>query len=81
MGPGGSEGFGPLLRRIRHAAGLIQEDLAAAAGLSVRVLSDLERGIRRPCRGTTGVLAEALRVGRVAPSTVTAHGRAPAGTR
>ena len=39
--------FGELLRRYRLAAGLTQETLAERAGLSVRGLSDLERGARR----------------------------------
>jgi transcriptional regulator with XRE-family HTH domain len=42
-----SHGFGDLLRRHRLAAGLTQEELAAQAGLSVRGLSDLERGVPR----------------------------------
>jgi non-specific serine/threonine protein kinase len=39
--------FGDLLRRHRLAAGLTQEALAAAAGLSARGIADLERGLRR----------------------------------
>jgi len=53
--------FGDLLRRYRLAAGLTQEELADQAGLSVRGLSDLERGARRaPRRETVQLLAEAL---------------------
>jgi predicted ATPase/DNA-binding XRE family transcriptional regulator len=52
--------FGPLLRRYRAAAGLTQEELAARAGLSVRAISDLERGLKRPRRDTVNLLAEAL---------------------
>jgi tetratricopeptide (TPR) repeat protein/transcriptional regulator with XRE-family HTH domain len=56
-----SLGFGDLLRRSRLAAGLTQEELAAQAGLSVRGLSDLERGARRaPRRETVQLLSEAL---------------------
>src|SRR5215469_8474492 len=39
-----AEGFGALLRQRRHEAGLTQEELAAAATLSPRSVSDLERG-------------------------------------
>lgn len=55
------EGFGELLRRERLAAGLTQEELAEKSGLSVRALSDLERGrIARPRRGTIRRIADAL---------------------
>ena len=37
--------FGSLLRRLRIGAGLTQEELAAAARVSPRTVSDLERGI------------------------------------
>ena len=58
-----SQSFGNLLRRHRLAAGLTQEELAALAGLSVRGLSDLERGIRRaPRRETVQLLSEALQL-------------------
>ena len=56
-----SQTFGDVLRRSRLAAGLTQEELADHAGLSVRGLSDLERGARRaPRRETIQLLAEAL---------------------
>jgi predicted ATPase/DNA-binding XRE family transcriptional regulator len=45
--------FGTLLRSYREAAGLSQERLAENAGLSVRGISDLERGIRRKPRPET----------------------------
>ncbi len=58
-----AQSFGDLLRRYRLAAGLTQEELAAQAGLSVRGLSDLERGARRaPRRETVQLLAEALQL-------------------
>ncbi len=44
--------FGNRLRHLRADAGLTQEELADRAGLSVRGVSDLERGLRSP-RGTT----------------------------
>lgn len=53
--------FGDILRRYRVSAGMTQETLAERAGLSVRGLSDLERGARRaPHRDTVLRLAEAL---------------------
>ncbi|MGH2533226.1 MAG: ATP-binding protein [Thermomicrobiales bacterium] len=53
--------FGDLLRRYRLAAGLSQEALAERAGMSVRGISDLERGVNRtPRRYTAEALAEAL---------------------
>ena len=53
--------FGELLRHYRVAAGLTQEQLAERAGLSVRGLSDLERGLHRaPHPGTLSQLADAL---------------------
>jgi len=53
--------FGALLRRYRLAAGLSQEALAEAAGLSPRAISALERGERRaPQQETVRLLADAL---------------------
>jgi non-specific serine/threonine protein kinase len=49
-------GFGELLRQLRAEALLTQEELAEAAGLSVRSVSDLERGINRTARKDTAVL-------------------------
>jgi DNA-binding CsgD family transcriptional regulator/transcriptional regulator with XRE-family HTH domain len=58
--------FGELLRRARLAAGLTQEELAEQAGLSIRGISDLERGARRtPRRDTIALLAEALHLDEV----------------
>ena len=48
--------FAGLLRRLRAEAGLTQEELAEAAGLSPRSVSDLERGISRTARKDTAVL-------------------------
>src|SRR5215217_2576473 len=54
-------GFGDLLRKLRNAAGLTQEDLAERAGLSSDTISLLERREhRRPHRYTMQSLAEAL---------------------
>ncbi len=49
-------GFAGLLRLLRAEAGLTQEELAEAAGLSPRSVSDLERGINRTARKDTAVL-------------------------
>ena len=57
-------GFGRVLYEHRVAAGLTQEELAALAGLSVRTVSDIERGrTSRPYRNSVGLLADALRLG------------------
>ncbi len=56
--------FGPMLRRLRVAAGLSQEALADASGLSARAVSDLERGVKqRPHPATMRMLADALALG------------------
>jgi len=53
--------FGQLLRQLRTRAGLTQEDLAQAAGLSTRTVSDLERGINLTARKASAkLLADAL---------------------
>jgi tetratricopeptide (TPR) repeat protein/DNA-binding XRE family transcriptional regulator len=53
--------FAGLLRQFRSEARLTQEELAEAAGLSPRSVSDLERGINRTARKDTAVmLADAL---------------------
>ena len=50
-----------MLRELRAQAGLTQEELAAAARLSPRSVSDLERGIHRTARQETArLLADAL---------------------
>jgi tetratricopeptide (TPR) repeat protein/transcriptional regulator with XRE-family HTH domain len=55
--------FGQLLRRYRRAARLSQEALAAAAGLGVHTIADLERGVTHyPQPHTIAALADALRL-------------------
>jgi tetratricopeptide (TPR) repeat protein/transcriptional regulator with XRE-family HTH domain len=49
-------GFAGLLRQLRAAAQLTQEELAEAAGVSPRSVSDLERGINRTARKDTARL-------------------------
>jgi tetratricopeptide (TPR) repeat protein/transcriptional regulator with XRE-family HTH domain len=63
MGAGGKAGpgFGGLLRRYRSEAALTQEELAERAGLSVRAVSDMERGrTGRPMARSVRVLSDAL---------------------
>ncbi len=61
MDMSGSPPFGDVLRQYRLAAGLSQERLAERTGLSVRGLSDLERGARRtPRLETVRRLADGL---------------------
>jgi transcriptional regulator with XRE-family HTH domain len=61
---GDQQTFGRLLRRYRVVAGLTQEGLAQRAGLSLRGVSDLERGLRRlPYPDTVERLIEALGLG------------------
>jgi tetratricopeptide (TPR) repeat protein/DNA-binding XRE family transcriptional regulator len=80
--------FADLLRKLRTQARLTQEDLAEAAGLSQRSVSDLERGISTtPHKDTVRLLADALGLigparaefeviarGRVGPAGPTASG-------
>jgi transcriptional regulator with XRE-family HTH domain len=71
--------FAEMLRQLRDAVKLTQEELAEEAGLSVRAVSDLERGIHRTARKDTALmLAGAL--GLTEPVTVVfvkaARGRA-----
>ena len=83
MGPVAGPGlsFAELLRRLRSEARLTQEELAEAAGLSPRSVSDLERGINRTARKDTALLlADALNLtGQMRVLFVAAaRGRAPA---
>src|SRR6202007_2109837 len=48
--------FAGLLRQLRAEARLTQEELAAAAGVSPRSVSNLERGINRTAHKDTAVL-------------------------
>src|SRR3954451_19802590 len=73
--------FAGLLRKLRTEARLTQEELAEAAGLSPRTVSDLERGIHRAAHKDTAVLlADALRLAWEVRRlfVAAARGRAPA---
>ena len=73
--------FGGLLRQLRAEARMTQEELAEAAGLSPRSVSDLERGINRTARKDTAeLLAGALGLAEPARAVfvAAARGKAPA---
>src|SRR6516165_322130 len=73
--------FAGLLRQLRAEARLTQEELAEAAGLSPRSVSDLERGVNRTARKDTAeLLAGALGLAEPARPlfVAAARGRAPA---
>jgi len=59
----GEASFAVALRRARHDAGLTLEQLAEASGVSVRALSDVERGrALGPQRRTVALIADALKL-------------------
>jgi WD40 repeat protein/transcriptional regulator with XRE-family HTH domain len=72
--------FAVLLRQLRVRALLTQEELAAAAGVSPRSVSDLERGVSRTARKDTAVLLAGA-LGLAGPArelfVVVARGQAP----
>jgi len=81
MAEGPALAFAGLLRQLRTEARLTQEELAEAAGLSPRSVSDLERGINRTARKNTAVLlAGALGLAEpvLALFVAAARGRGPA---
>lgn len=62
-GDGGDEVFGDVLRAERRSAGLTLEELSESSGVSVRALSDMERGrALGPQRRTVELIAEALKL-------------------
>jgi tetratricopeptide (TPR) repeat protein/transcriptional regulator with XRE-family HTH domain len=73
--------FAALLRKLRTDAGLTQEELAEAASVSPRAVSDLERGVNLTARKDTArLLAGALNLAGPAREhfEATARGRSPA---
>jgi transcriptional regulator with XRE-family HTH domain len=59
--------FGARLRSCRQSAGLSQQELAERSGMSVRAISDLERGRTRfPYQDSLARLADALALGEPA---------------
>jgi predicted ATPase/DNA-binding XRE family transcriptional regulator len=56
-----TQSFAVMLKQLRAAHGMTQEELAERSGTSVRSISDLERGISRfPRKDTVQLLADAL---------------------
>ena len=75
-------GFAGLLRQLRAEARRTPEELAIAAGLSLRSVSDLERGIdRTPSEDTAALLGGALGLAEPVRAlfVAAARGHAPAG--
>jgi transcriptional regulator with XRE-family HTH domain len=54
--------FGQHLKHLRHQRRLTQEDMADMTGLSVDLISNIERGINAPSFKTLEKLAEALAI-------------------
>jgi DNA-binding XRE family transcriptional regulator len=74
--------FAELLRQLRAEAGLTQEELTEAAGLGLRMVSDLERGAHRTAhQDTARMLADGLGLPEPVRGlfVAAARGRAPAG--
>ena len=57
-----SELLGNRIQQFREAKGLTQEELATLAGISIKHISVLERGIKVPRLATFLTIAEALGV-------------------
>ncbi|MFB9390519.1 helix-turn-helix domain-containing protein [Streptomyces coeruleoprunus] len=56
-----TEELAALVRSLRERAGMTQEELAYSSGLSIRTISDLERGrTTTPQRRSIALLADAL---------------------
>lgn len=73
--------FGDWLRHYRVLSGLTQEELAEHAGLSVRGISDLERGRRtRPYPETVRLLADALQLDEAERGQLQGAARTPLGS-
>ncbi|MEU2307289.1 helix-turn-helix domain-containing protein [Streptomyces misionensis] len=81
---GGGSPAGRMVREARQGLGLTIEELAEASGVSVRTISDVERGrSQRPQRGTLTALAQGLgldEAARAALLAVVRAGRPAAGT-
>ena len=72
--------FAGMLRQLRAEAALTQEELAEAAGLNPRTISDLERGLATtPHKDTVRLLADALQLGGSARVEFQAAARGHAG--
>src|SRR5215469_141948 len=70
--------FAVVLKQLRTAHGMTQEELAERSGASVRSISDLERGISRfPRKDTVQLLADALMLSPDESAQLLALARAP----
>jgi predicted ATPase/DNA-binding XRE family transcriptional regulator len=70
--------FAVMLKQLRTAHGMTQEELADRSGASVRSISDLERGISRfPRKDTVQLLADALQLSSDESAQLFALARAP----
>ena len=56
------EALGSRIQQFREAHGLTQEELAVQAGISVKHISVLERGVKQPRLATLVTIAEVLGV-------------------
>lgn len=73
-----SQSFAVMLKQLRTAHGMTQEELAERSGASVRSISDLERGISRfPRKDTVQLLADALQLSPDESAQLFALARAP----
>jgi len=74
----GGSSFAVMLKQLRTAHGMTQEELAERSGASVRSISDLERGISRlPRKDTVQLLADALQLSPDESAQLFALARAP----
>jgi len=69
-------GFGSILKELREAAGLTQDELADRAGLYKFSVAKLEQGVREPVWSTVLALAKALGVNCLAFAEGSASSRA-----
>ena len=71
-------GFGVRLRALRSAAGISQQELAERSGLSIRAISNLERGRTRwPYRHSLKRIADSLGLDGAEREAFIAVGRRP----
>ncbi|MDA0196497.1 MAG: helix-turn-helix transcriptional regulator [Bacteroidetes bacterium] len=55
-----NKNFASTLKELRVSGSLTQHDLSDRSGLSLRMISDMERGLRQPTLGTLFKLAHGL---------------------
>src|SRR5579884_539277 len=75
------QNFAMALKQLRTSHGMTQDELAERSGVSVRSISDLERGISRfPHKDTVQLLAEALQLAPAEAEQLFARARAARAT-